>query len=227
MSLQSDLEYCLEYAEKLEAKRDQQIEAQNSIIFMQNETERLKNKLKVCTTLALLSVIGILFLAFMAFTFIAAESGEGLVQLFGLLIIAIAVFAVSFFKRIQFKNEYNDFERKKPSLIQQYTIEAENCQREMARIIKKIYYEDLFDIVPSDYFSVAAIEFCLSQVRKKLANSASEAFRQLEAEIKRLEQMEYLEELSNAHMEQLNDIKRAIEINTLITMAEQDKRKNS
>ena len=109
MSLQSDLEYCLEYAEKLEATRDQQVEAQNSIIFLQNETERLKNKLKVCTTLAVLSVIGILFLAFMAFTFIAAESGEGLVQLFGLLIIAIIVFVISFFKRIKLKSEYNDF----------------------------------------------------------------------------------------------------------------------
>jgi glucosamine 6-phosphate synthetase-like amidotransferase/phosphosugar isomerase protein len=75
---------------------------------------------------------------------------------------------------------------------------------------------------------VAAIEFCLGQVRKKLANTAAEAFRQLNAEIKRVEQMEYLEQMNSERMEQLESIKRAIEINTLVTsIAEENRSKNN
>ena len=62
MSLQSDFELCLEYAEALEAKQDQRVQAQSNIIFVQNESRRLKNKLRICTTLSLLSAIGFLIL---------------------------------------------------------------------------------------------------------------------------------------------------------------------
>ncbi|MBQ8310501.1 MAG: hypothetical protein IJX80_05755 [Clostridia bacterium] len=44
MSLQNDFELCLEYEEALEIKQEQREQAQNGIIFMQNESERLKKK---------------------------------------------------------------------------------------------------------------------------------------------------------------------------------------
>jgi hypothetical protein len=47
----------------------------------------------------------------------------------------------------------------------------------------------------------------------------------LEAEIKRLEQLERLEQMNNAALEQLNDIKRAIEVSRLISIAEEEERK--
>ena len=119
--------------------------------------------------------------------------------------------------------EIAEIESKKASLIQQYTTEAEDCEQKLAYLVNRVYIEELFDIVPKDYFSVAAIEFCLDQIRKKLANTATEAFQQLDAEIKRLEQMEYLEQLNDARAEQLNEIKRAIDLNTLVTIAGQNK----
>ena len=47
MSLQYDFERCLEYAEKLEDRQERRVNAQNNIIFVRNESERLKNKLKI------------------------------------------------------------------------------------------------------------------------------------------------------------------------------------
>ena len=112
-------------------------------------------------------------------------------------------------------------------MIQKYTEEAEECEREITEIIRDIYFDDLFDVVPPDYFSVAAIEFCLTQVRRRLATTATEAFRMLDAEIKRLEHLEYLEQMNEAQMEQLSDIKRAININTLITLTANNNNNNS
>lgn len=218
MSLQSNFELCLEYAEALEAKQDQLVQAQNNIIFMQNENERIKNKLRLCAILSVLSAVALLLLTFMM---VRADTADGR-ELLPFMVILIIVFIVSFFNCIKTKKESDDFTSKKPFLIQQYTEEADECKNEMTRLVQEIYQEGLFDIVPMDYFSVEAIEFCLSQVRKKMANTAAEAFRQLDAEIKRLEHMEHLEQMNNARMEQLNEIKRAIEINTLVTLMEQE-----
>ena len=134
-------------------------------------------------------------------------------------------FAISTGILVKTKKESDVFEARKPAIIQQYTEEAEQCGRDMARIAEEIYSENLLDIVPSDYFSVAAIEFCLSQVRKRLASTPSEAFRLLEAEIKRLEQMEYLEQMNEAHLQRLDEIKRAIDINTLVVSIEKRSRR--
>ncbi len=220
MSLQSDFELCLEYAETLESKRDQREQAQNNIIFMQNESGRLKNKLRICATLSVLSAIGMLILVFI----IIGTDNVNATEYLPCLIVPGVVFIVSLFNGIKAKKESDEFESKKPFSIQQYTADAEDCEREIIRLMREIYQEDLFDIVPVDYFYTAAIEFCLTQVRKKLANTATEAFQQLDAEIKHLEQMEYWEQMNNARLEQLNDIKRAIDINTLVTLVEQDKK---
>ena len=220
MSLQSDFEFCLEYAEKLEAEHEQRIQAQNNIMCMQNESERLKSKIKVCTTLTVLSAIVSSVLAWIMISIGGKEALEGLPAL----VLFAIVFVVSLFVRMKTKKASDALESKKPLLIQEYTMEVENCTREITRLVDEIYEEDLFDIVPREYFCTAAIKFCLSQVHKKLANTATEAFRQLEAEIKRLEQMEYLEQMHSAQMDQLDDIKRAIQVNTMITLAEQNRR---
>lgn len=224
MSLQSDFELCLEYAEQLEAKQSQRIEAQNNIIFMRNESERIKNKVKICTTLIVLAVIGAVIVALL----ILGNFYFNPIECIPFLVIFIVFFIIVLTIRIKMKKESNEFEARKPTLIQRYTAEAEDCEREMVKILKEIDREDLFDIVPGEYFYVAAIEFCLGQVRKKMASTATEAFRQLDAEIKRVEQMEYLERMNNERMEQLESIKRAIEINTLVTsIAEENRNKNS
>lgn len=220
MSLQNDFELCLEYAEKLEAKQEQRVQAQNNIIFMKNESERLKNKLRICKVLSALGLS--IFVLIIIISFPVAV----LITYLPCLLISAVVFIVSFFNCIKTKKESNEFESQKPRLIQQYTTNVEECEHEINSLIKKIYQEGLFDIVPADYFYTSAIEFCITQVRKKLANTATEAFQQLDIEIKRLEQMEYLEQMNNAHMEQLNDIKRAIYINTLINLAQQDKKES-
>ncbi len=222
MSLQNDFELCLEYAETLENKRDQQVKAQNNIIFMQNESERLKNKIRICTTLCILAAIGMSILTYIMIGVRTVHPIEFLPFLGALII----VFSIAFFNRVKTKKESNEFEAKKPLLIQQYTATAEKCEHEMISLIQEIYNEDLFEIVPADYFSVAAIEFCLTRVRKKMANTATEAFRQLEAEIKHIEHMEYEEQMNNARIEQLNNIERAIHIHTLVTLAEQEKNKS-
>jgi len=219
MSLQSDFELCLEYAEALESKWDQRVQAQNNIIFIQNDGERLKHKLRICATLSVLSAIAILFLIFIVINTRPSTPME-VIPYF---IVPANVFVVSFFNFIKTKKESDEVESKKSFLIQKYTAEFEECERAINILIKEIYEEDLLDIVPKDYFYASAIEFCLTQVRKRLANTATEAFQQLDAEIKRLEQMEYLEQMNYARMEQLNEIKRAIDINTLVTLVEHEK----
>ena len=219
MSLQSDFELCLEYAEKIESAHLQRVQAQNNIIFMQNNSNRLKNKLRLCTAISALSAI-ILFVSVIA---LISTGISYLVDFLPILVIPSIAFVVSFFNLKKTKTEFAEFESKKPFLIQQYTTEAEDCEQKLAYLVNRVYIEELFDIVPKDYFSVAAIEFCLDQIRKKLANTATEAFQQLDAEIKRLEQMEYLEQLNDARAEQLNEIKRAIDLNTLVTIAGQNK----
>lgn len=220
MSLQSDLELCLEYAERLEEKREQCTQAQNKIIFINNESERLKKRIKICTTLVTVAVIGLLLIAAIMFAFGLKETAD----LFSGVLALSVMLIISFYIGNKAKKESLDLEAKKGYLIQQYTQEAEDSQRDLARLIEEIYREDLLDIVPPDYFSVAAIEFCLTQVRKKIATTATEAFRLLEAEIKRLEQIELLEQMNDAQAEQLEDIKRAIQINTLVTMNSQYKK---
>ncbi len=218
MSLQSDFQLCLEYAEALEDKQDKLTQAQNNIIFTRNESVRLKDKLRLCTKLSVLFAIGIAFFTYMLISFRAIEP-------ISILLVIIIAFIISFSNRVKTKKEFDELESKKAFLIQQNTELAEECRSEITELIKEIYRENLFDIVPMDYFSVAAIEFCLTQVRKKLANTATEAFQQLEDEIKRLEQMAHLEQMNTAQMEQLENIKRAIHINTLVTLIEQDKNK--
>ena len=215
MSLENDFELCLEYAQMLESKRDQRTAAQDGIVFMQGESERLKRKVGLCTKL---SIGGAIAMAFFVFLCIAVKGA--IVEMFPGLIRSGGVFAISTGILVKTKKESDEFEARKPELIRQYTEEAEQCGRDMARIVEEIYSENLLDIVPSDYFSVAAIEFCLSQVRKRLASTASEAFRLLEAEIKRMEQMEYLEQMNEAHLQRLDDIKHAIDINTLVVSIE-------
>ena len=222
MSLQSDLELCLEYAEALEAEQDRLVEAQNNIIFMQNESERLKNKLRICTAFAVLSAVVISVLVLVT---IGIRNTDAIITLLVISGALMIVFGVALFNRIKTKKESDEHESRKPSLIQKYTADAENCSHKMERLMKEIYREDLLDIVPENYFSVAAIEFCLTRVRTKMASTAAEALRQLEAEIKRLEQLERLEQMNNAALEQLNDIKRAIEVSRLISIAEEEERK--
>lgn len=220
MSLERDFELCLEYAEQLESKRDQRAAAQNGIVFMQSESERLKRKIGICTKISIGGAIAALLFVIMC---IAAK---GFVpEMFPLLIFGGGAFAVSTAILLKTKKESEEFEARKPAIIRQYTEEAEQCGRDMAHIVEEIYSENLLDIVPSDYFSVAAIEFCLSQVRKRLASTPSEAFRLLEAEIKRLEQMEYLEQMNEAHLQRLDEIKRAIDINTLVVSIENRNRR--
>ena len=218
MSLQSDFQLCLEYAEALEDKQDKLTQAQNNIIFTRNESVRLKDKLRLCTKLSVLFAIGIAFFTCMLISFRTIEP-------ISILLVIIIAFIISFSNRVKTKKEFDELESKKDFLIQQNTELAEECRSEITELIKEIYRENLFDIVPMDYFSVEAIEFCLTQVRKKLANTATEAFQQLEDEIKRLEQMAHLEQMNTAQMEQLENIKRAIHINTLVTLIEQDKNK--
>ena len=215
MSLEHDFELCLEYAQMLESKRDQRAAAQNGIVFMQSESERLKRKIGICTKVAIGGAIAILLFV------ISCIAAKGFVpELLPFMIFGGGAFAISTGILVKTKKESDAFEAQKPAIIRQYTEEAEQCGSDMAHIVEEIYRENLLDIVPSDYFSVAAIEFCLSQVRKRLASTPSEAFRLLEAEIKRLEQMEYLEQMNEAHMQRLDEIKRAIDINTLVVSIE-------
>ena len=76
------------------------------------------------------------------------------------------------------------------------------------------------------FLSSAAIEFCLHQINKGLASTSYEAFRQLDREIKRLEDMERFEQMNNARIEQPERIKRAIDINTLVILTEQNNKDN-
>lgn len=221
MSLQSGLELCLGYAQKLEELQEQRVQGQNNIVYLQSESERLKNKKSKCLWVCILSIV-IPQLLVIVLDPIAGSNGKkiSLIYLFCSIVICIP-FAVIWFKT---RKELAEHEARKPELLQQYTAEIENCEREIADLIDEIYDEELTEIVPEDYFSVAAIEFCLSQVHKKLANTATEVFRQLDAEIKRLEHMEHLEQMNDARLEQLSEIKRAIDVNTMVNVAEQIRR---
>ena len=224
MSLQSDLERCLEYAEALETEHDQLVQAQNNIISMQNESTRLKTNLRVFTTLVVLSAIAV---SVLVFAIIGIHGTYPMPELYSIAGVLTVAFGVSLFKCIKTKKESDRYESQKPFLLQNQIAAADGCKCRMAHLIKEVYRENLLAIVPKDYFSVAAIEFCLTRVRMKMASTAAEALRQLEAEIKRLEQLERLEQMNYAALEQLNDIKRAIEIRALINTAEEEERKRN
>lgn len=225
MSLQSDLELCLGYAQKLEELQEQRVQGQNNIVYLQSESERLKNKKSKCLWVCILSVVipQLLVLVIMLDNPIAgSDDGKKRSIIFLLCSIVVCIpFAVIWLKT---RKKLAEHEARKPGLLQQYTAEIEACEREIADLIDEIYDEELTEIVPEEYFSVAAIEFCLSQVHKKLANTATEVFRQLDAEIKRLEHMEHLEQMNDARLEQLSEIKRAIDVNTMVNVAEQIRR---
>lgn len=215
MSLQNDFERCLEYARALEIKQQQKIQAQNNIMSVGNESERLKKKVSICMIVSALSAILALFL-------LSRFSPD----LMPSLVLCIVTFIVSLCIGNKTRKESIELESQRSVLIQQYTADVERCDREMSDLIDEIHWENLLNIVPADYFYSAAIEFCLSQMRKKLANTATEAFQQLEAEIKRLEQLEQLEQMHVAEMEQLSSIKRSIDINTLATLMEQENKRS-
>ena len=219
MSLQSDFEQCYEYAEEFEEQRDRLTQAQNNIVFMQNESERYKKKLRICTMLCVLSAVVTLF-AVLIIIFLHNTSSIGLLPF---LVISVIVFVISFVNAVKTKKEFRDFECQKPSMIQKYSAEADESMRAMESLLAEIYEENLFSIVPANYFYTEAIEFCLTRIYNKMANTATNALLQLDAEIKRLEQMECWERMHNEHMDGLDNIKRAIDLNTLITMVESNK----
>lgn len=214
MSLQSDFERCLEYAEELESYQQQKLQAQNNIMFVGNEIERLNKKFNICMIVCVIAVFFTILL-FSKFSYDVIPS----------LVLCTVAFIVSISLGMKAKKQSAELESQKSILIQQCTIDAENCDREIIALINEIKQENLFDIVPADYFYTGAIEFCLAQMRKKLANTATEAFQQLEAEIKRLEQMEHFEQMHIAEMEQLGNIKRAVDINTFVTLMEQENKR--
>lgn len=225
MSLQSDLELCLGYAERLEDLQEQQAQAQNGIVFLHSEGEQLKKSVRWR------AVANVLIPAYFAVGGIwGAISGitGGDVGFFGavivliiMLFVAAVAFVITSYMRRSAQKELNDLEAKKPELLRQYTAEVEKCERDIADLVDEIREEELLEIVPVDYFSVAAIEFCLSQVRKKLANTPTEVFRRLEAEIKRMEQMDQLEQMNDAQIAQLSEIKHAIDVNTMVNAINQ------
>lgn len=230
MSLQSDFERCWEYAKELETNQDQLEQAQNNIIFIQKQSEQLKNKLRICVVLSVLSaIVGILILSFVLLFIIPAITEivsyfdiEEYIYCLIFPMLPCILFVVALFKGIKTKKELKEFETQKPFLIKKYTEDVKDCEIEITRLVNDIHQKNLLDIVPADYFYTAAIEFCLAQIRKQLAYTAKEAFQQLDAEIKRLEQIEYLEQMNDAHLEQLNNIQRAIDINTFITLSKQN-----
>jgi len=223
MSLQSDFELCLEYARDFEAKQEQLTQAQNNIMSLRGESERLKSKTKTFGVLFLFLVILLLVSISVIITSGASIGSDMLAVLIIFVALPVILAAVFLFFLIKSKKESDELEADMPRMIQQYTQDAENFERELVSIARDIYCDGLFDIVPKDYFSVAAIEFCLTRIRKKLATTATEAFRQLEAEINRLEQMDYLERMHEERTEQLNNIERAIYINTLVSLSEQNR----
>lgn len=215
MSLQDDFELCLEYAQMVENRQAQQLQAQNNISYLHSESERLSSKMRICTIVAIVAA------AFIAILLFSRLGGRGsVIDTLSPMLIPLIAIGVSIFIFIKTKKLHSDLEAQKPYLIQQYAAEADACGREINRLVQEIYSENLTAIVPEDYFSVAAIEFCLTQVRNQLASTPKEAFQLLDAEIKRLEHLEYLEQMNTAQMEELNGIKRAIQINTLVTWAE-------
>lgn len=213
MSLQSDLELCLGYAERLQTLQERRVQGQNNIVHLHGESERLKNKNSKCLWVCVLSV-GIPGF-FTAFTDL--DTRVGLM----FLLIGIVICAVSAVICLKTRRERGAYEARKPELLRQYTAEVETCERELSELIDEIYDEDLTDIVPEEFFYVSAIEFCLSQVHKKLANTATEVFRQLDAEIKRQENMELMQQMNDARLEQMNEIRRAIDVNTMVNVAGQ------
>lgn len=216
MSLQSDLELCLGYAERLQALQERRVQGQNNIVYLHGESERLKNKIGKCLWVCILSV-----LISGSFAAIAAlNTGEVKNGLF-CLCLGIVVCAVSAVICLKTRKERGAHEARKPELLRQYTAEIETCERELSELVDEIYDEDLTDIVPEEFFYVSAIEFCLSQVHKKLANTATEVFRQLDAEIKRQENMELMQQMNDARLEQMNEIRRAIDVNTMVNVAGQ------
>ena len=219
MSLQRDLETCLEYAEEFEAERDRQIQAQDNIICVNNESERLKNKIWICSKVTTISAI----LALILLGAIIIYIGRGGLDLLAWLVVAVVASVVAYYIRKKTEEESKKFESQKESMIQKYTAEAEESSRNATRLAKEIYQENLFDIVPACYFSTDAIEFCLARVQMKLANSSTEAILQLENEIKRLQQMELMEQMHNEQLNRLDNIRRAVDINTLVTVIEAEK----
>lgn len=226
MSLKSDLELCLGYAKRLEDLQEQRVQAQDSIVFLQTEGDRLKKSVRYSTIMGACATgylgLGGIVGAVKSCSELGFLSSMCLLLIFsGLATVAFTIFNR---RRRSASEALKEIKANKPALLQQYTAVIENCEREIADLIDEIYEEELTEIVPEAYFSVAAIEFCLSQVQKKLANTATEVFRQLDAEIKRLEHMEYLEQMNDAQLEQLSEIKRAIDVNTMVNVAGQIRR---
>ena len=213
MSLQSDFERCLLYAKKLEKAEEEQIASQEDIIYIRNESERLKKKWHTCAAIAFASVLIIIFLLNTIIT-------KKAVNLISITVVLGIVFVVSAVILIKTLKESLALESTKDSRIKEDIEDAAKWEREIEYLAKEIYDKNLTDIVPAEYFSVAAIEFCISAVRKKLATTDVEVFRLLDNEIKRMEHRVLLEEMHEARIEQLESIKEAIDTNTMVTWAE-------
>ena len=217
MSLQEEFELCLEYAKAFEMKERQQEQIQSNIEFIQNESEKLSNRLGLLKKLIKISAV---ILAIV----VPAAIISGALEMLSVAVFCVLILLVCIPYRKKTKQEFEGVEASRPAIIEKYTQEAEACRRELVALAEEIIDKDLFDIIPEEYFTVAAIEFCLSQIRRKLASTSKEVFLRLDAEIKRLEHMEHLEQLNNAQLESMYEIKRAIDINTLVTLSEQNRR---
>ncbi|MBQ8389213.1 MAG: hypothetical protein IJX46_09850 [Clostridia bacterium] len=215
MDIIEQLHECLEYAEDLDSLLQKREDCQNQLVSLDYGYQTAVRKRKTYQKAAIISLLlGIFFLA------VSGGSG-GLMYTVVLCVAVSAVLFVLLFKQgklvkmmLENRNtQYKDIERK-----------ISDVSAAIDELIEEIHQHRLTEIIPPDYFAPAEINYCIEVVRKKLANTIQEALILLNAKIEQMEMQARQDEIAFRHEQQMAELIRAVEINTIATVINESNR---
>lgn len=221
----SELESCLEYANRLEDLQIQKSDHQSEIVDSSYTQNVYEQRIQICNYViwGLLGILGI-FVLVIASSFDASsvtDPDEYAVFMLPVFLL-ISLFITVYIKK-NFKHELKYAQDNEKKIIANNSAAIEEIDCQIIELVQEMVEKNVFEVIPTAYFYSSAIEYIISVFDRRLADSMKEAFKLLEAEIQRSEDMERQNELNESLLHEIQQLKHAVDINTYITYQTQNK----
>ena len=221
------LKLCYEYADDVETTLELRQSYWNEI---ENKHAIANRLLSSSDTMKICKRIAIGFTALMAFAVMSSNIWED--SSLESITTAVSMIAVPLILTVLFwvkqKSKMREHLQAKQE-AEEYAVYIQDqiriCEEDITETIEEIQDRGLFEIMPKDYFGTECIAYCIKLFENKLVTNMHEAMVALHNEIQRQEQYERQDAYYNMHMEKMDDLKRAVDINTMVTWIESQNNK--
>ena len=221
------LKLCYEYADDVETTLElrqsywNELENKNALankLLSSSDSMKIFKRISICVCL---------FFVFVTLTSGILDNPDLESIMISILYIGVPAFLTILFATKQKANMKKHLQAKQEA--EEYAVYIQDqvriCEEDIIETIEEIQDRGLFEIMPKDYFGTECIAYCIKLFENKLVTNMHEAMVALHNEIQRQEQYERQDAYYNMHMEKMDDLKRAVDINTMVTWIESQNNK--